>query len=467
MLLVRDIITKKIVLPTNIKLAIIPVYNIGGCLNRSANYRVDQNGPEEFGFRGNSQNLDLNRDFIKNDSKEAQSFCALFQQIKPQIFIDNHVSNGADYQHIITLLTTQHNKLGGPMGSYLQNIMEPAIYTLMQQKKYDLVPYVNFFGETPEQGWTEYYDGPRYSSGYAAMWHCFAFVPETHMLKPYAQRVDATYKLMESFITFATRNIESILLKQKQQQEFYEAAKQIDIDWTLDKTKDTIITFKGFESGKKASVISGLPRLYYDRSKPFTKQIKFANTYIANNTVIKPAAYIIPQGWWPVINLLKNNKVQMVQFANDTTIDVESYTITNYKSSATQYEKHHVNTNVTVDKKLKKINCRKGDYYFTTAQVACRFLMETLEPTARDSYFTWNFFDGILGQKEGYSDYVFEETAAQYLAEDAKLKKIFEDKKANDEKFAKDGAAQLDFIYKNSKYFETNYMQYPVYRVLH
>ncbi len=466
MLLVRDVITKKIALPNTVRLAIIPVYNIGGCLNRSANYRVDQNGPEEFGFRGNSQNLDLNRDFIKNDSKEAKSFCALFQQLKPQIFIDNHVSNGADYQHIITLLTTQHNKLGGIMGNYLQNVMEPAIYKMMQQKNYDLVPYVNFFGETPEQGWTEFYDSPRYSSGYAAMWHCFAFVPETHMLKPYAQRVDATLQLMECFIDFAIRSNSTILNKQQQQIEWYAKQSNIDIDWMLDKTKDTTITFKGYESGKKESLISRQPRLFYDRNKLFTKQIKFANTYKASNTITKPKAYIIPQGWWKVIELLKNNNIKMVQFLKDTTIKVELYKIIDFKSSASAYESHHANNSVKTETLIKNVFCRKGDYYITTNQTGCRFLLETLEPTARDSYFCWNYFDGILGQKEGFSNYVFEETALQYLKEDANLKSALDAKKVTDEKFAKDGEAQLDFIYKNSKYFETNYMHYPVYRVM-
>jgi len=119
MLLARDIVSGKIKLPDNIVLAIIPVYNIGGCLNRSANYRIDQNGPAEKGFRGNSQNLDLNRDFIKCDSKEARSFTAIFHLCDPDVFVDNHVSDGADYQHIMTLLTSQHNKLGGTMGEYL------------------------------------------------------------------------------------------------------------------------------------------------------------------------------------------------------------------------------------------------------------------------------------------------------------------------------------------------------------
>ena len=127
MLLVRDIAINKIKLPDNIILAVIPVYNIGGCLNRSANYRVDQNGPEEFGFRGNSQNLDLNRDFIKSDSKEARAFAEIFHLTDPDVFLDNHVSDGADYQHVMTLICTQHNKLGGVLGDFLNKTFHQFI----------------------------------------------------------------------------------------------------------------------------------------------------------------------------------------------------------------------------------------------------------------------------------------------------------------------------------------------------
>jgi hypothetical protein len=134
MLLARDIQAGKYKLPSNVVIALIPVYNIGGALNRSAFYRVDQNGPAEFGFRGNSQNLDLNRDFIKVDSKEALSFTGIFRMLDPDIFVDNHVSNGADYQHVMTLITSQHNKLGGAMGLYLNKTFEPGLYDLMKRR---------------------------------------------------------------------------------------------------------------------------------------------------------------------------------------------------------------------------------------------------------------------------------------------------------------------------------------------
>ena len=155
MLLARDIAINKIKLPDNIVIAIIPVYNIGGCLNRSPDYRVDQNGPEEFGFRGNSQNLDLNRDFIKCDSKEARSFAQIFHLTDPDVFIDNHVSDGADYQHIMTLICSQHNKLGGVMGEFMNKDFEPGIYASMKEKGYDLIPYVNAFGDSPDNGWEQ------------------------------------------------------------------------------------------------------------------------------------------------------------------------------------------------------------------------------------------------------------------------------------------------------------------------
>jgi hypothetical protein len=466
MLLVRDIANGKYKIPNNVCLAIIPVYNIGGCLNRSANFRVDQNGPDEFGFRGNSQNLDLNRDFIKCDSKEARLFTQIFHLADPDIFIDNHVSNGADYQHVMTLIATQHNKLGGAIGNYLHDSMVPQVYRLMKQKKYDLVPYVNFENETPEQGWDEFYDNPRYSSGYTALWNSFGFIPETHMLKSYEQRVDATHQLMQSFITLASFNASTIQQLRKEAKEKNKTASQFDIEWRVDTTQHTNIEFKGFASGHKTSAISGLPRLYYDREQPFTKQIPFWNTYKSTLTITKPTAYIIPQGWWKVIDLLKLNNVTLRQFKADTTINVESYKIISFESSKTPYENHHSNRNVKIEKSNKTVNFRKGDYYIPMNQVANRFLMETLEPQAVDSYFAWNFFDGILGQKEGFSHYVFEETAEQILKETPNLKEKLEAKKAIDEKFAKDGYAQLDFIYRNSKYFEPAYMQYPVYRLM-
>src|SRR5260221_7563575 len=257
MLLVRDIAINKYKLPVNIVLAIIPVYNIGGCLNRSVNYRIDQNGPGEKGFRGNSQNLDLNRDFIKCDSKEARSFTEIFHMVDPDVFIDNHVSDGADYQHVMTLLVSQHNKLGGAMGEFMNTQFEPGIYSLMKEKGYDVVPYVNAFGDTPENGWSEYWDSPRYSSGYATLWQTFSFVPETHMLKTYEQRVKSTYALMQCFIEFTSANSEKMKQLRDKAKQAIKTQTDFPISWQLDRSQFKEITYKGYEAGHKPSEVSG------------------------------------------------------------------------------------------------------------------------------------------------------------------------------------------------------------------
>ncbi|HUR12005.1 MAG TPA: hypothetical protein VM012_11575, partial [Flavitalea sp.] len=223
---------------------------------------------------------------------------------------------------------------------------------------------------------------------------------------------------------------------------------------------------KGYEAGRKTSNISGQPRLYYDRSKPYEKEVKFFNSYQPRTLIKKPNAYVIPQGWWKVIELLQLNKISMTRFIKDTVIDVEVYRIEDYQTSARPYEGHHLNSNVKLSTDRKKISFRKGDYYIPMDQAANRFILEVLEPQGDDSYFAWNFFDGILGQKEGYSSYVFEETAATYLSEHPELKKMMDEKKQSDSAFSKNGSAQLDYIFKNSPYYETAHLVYPVYRIL-
>ena len=166
----------------------IPVYNVDGCLNRQATSRVNQLGPEEFGFRANGRNLDLNRDFIKCDSLAAQAFNRFFTAWDPDVMVDTHTSNGADYQYTMTLINTQTDKLGGGLGDFLRDTMLPTIYADMTQRGWPTCPYVNPVKTTPDDGIEDFLEVPRFSTGYAALHHTIGFMPETHMLKPFADR---------------------------------------------------------------------------------------------------------------------------------------------------------------------------------------------------------------------------------------------------------------------------------------
>ena len=167
-----------------------------------------------------------------------------------------------------------------------------------------------------------------------------------------------------------------------------------------------------------------------------------------------------------MIDLLKLNKVQLIPLTTDTTIEVEAYRIEDYKTAPRQGEGHHINSDVIISSGIRSVKFRKGDFYIPMNQAANRFLVEVLEPQAPDSYFAWNFFDAILGQKEGFSDYAFEETAMEILKDNPEIKVKLEAQKKTDTALAKSATAQLSFIYRLSPYYETAHLQYPVYRVV-
>ena len=466
MMLLRDIVTGKIKLPARVCLGIIPVYNIGGSLNRGPYSRVNQNGPAEYGFRGNAQNLDLNRDFTKLDSRNAAAFNEAFQFLDPNILIDNHVSDGADFQHTMTLLTSQYDKLGGPIGQLLRNKFEPGIYADMKTRGWDLFPYVNFNAYDLNRGMTQFYDPPRYSSGYAALFQCIGFVPETHMLKPYKERVKSTYDLMVSIAALAHAQADSLIAARNETRKQTAAQNTFPLSWRPDTARHNTLTFKGYGRDTMISEVTGLPRMYYRHDKPFESRVKFYCYFKGEQEVEKPKAYIIPQGWHRAHDKLTLNKIPMKRLAKDTLMEVEAYRIESYKAATQPYENHFRHSNVKVTKAKEKIQFLKGDYLVEMGNYTDRFVVEMLEPTGADSYFTWNFFDAILQQKEGYSNYRWEEVAAEWLKQNPELKKQLDAKKAAEPDFAKNAGQILNWVYRNSPYFEPSYMRYPVYRII-
>ncbi|PQA91275.1 hypothetical protein SAMN05421796_101144 [Chryseobacterium piscicola] len=467
MMLMRDLATKKIKTPENFVIAAISAYNVSGMLNRSGFSRANQNGPEEYGFRGNARNLDLNRDFIKADSKNAKSFHEIFQWLKPDVFIDNHVSNGADYQYTFTYISTFKERLGEILGEYFHNDFQAKNLQELKKLGYESTPYVNIHGDIPDTGFAAFEDSPRYSTGYASLFNTMATMPETHMLKPYDKRVDATYHYMLVNLQNLDKNYLKIKQLRLENLKQYEPGKQYGIQWKIDSTKYSMMDFKGFEGQYKSSEISGKPRLYYDRTKPFVKKIKLFNTAKATKFITIPKSYIIPQSEYRVLAELQRNGIQMEQITKNITLNVSTYVIEDFKSHKNPYEGHYPHYDTKVHSEPMPVQLFEGDYFVHTNQPGIKYILETLEPEATDSFFNWNFFDGILAQKEYYSAYIFEDTAADLLKKDKDLKQKFEAKKASDKAFYNDGTAQLDWIYKNSLYFEyKTYRRYPIFRIL-
>ncbi len=467
MLLLRDLVQNpnKIKQLENTIVAIIPIYNIGGSLNRNSTSRVNQNGPIAYGFRGNARNYDLNRDFIKADTKNAKAFAQIFHLINPAIFIDNHVSNGADYQYGITHLFTQHNKLGGELGEFIENEMRPQIEESLLKKDISITPYVNVWGKTPDEGFSQYFDSPRYSSGYTTLFNTLGFMIETHMLKPYKQRVEQTYSLLEIAIDFTIENGTQIKELRKHAVAKILANKTYPIAFELDKNTFSILQFKGYEGTLINSKVTNGKRLFYDRTKPFIKPVNYYNEFKPSKEINIPEAYILKQGYWNILERLRDNKIEFTILKKDSSFIAEEQHIKDYKTRAEAYEGHYPHYNTVVISSKKTIAFNKGDIYIPVNQNGARYILETLEAEAIDSFFNWNFFDAILQQKEGYSAYVFEDIAETFLKENPTLKDSLDLKIETDTSFAKNPRAQLDFVYKNSPYYEAAHLKLPIYKV--
>lgn len=450
----------------NTVVCIIPMYNIGGALQRNSSTRANQNGPAEYGFRGNARNLDLNRDFIKMDSRNAKSFTQLFHEWDPHVYLETHTSNGADYQYTMTMLATQKDKLGGEVGVLMNESILPELYTSTAMRGWEMAPYVNAFGTTPEDGGIKgFLDSPRYSSGYAAQFQCMGLVSEAHMLKPFQDRVNATYAVMLAILDGMQKHGKDLAQAREADRNAMVWQEAFPLNWQMDSVASDTLDFKGFRSETPLSQITGQQRLRYDQAAPVEMRIPVFNHFQPVDGVYKPYYYVVPQAWKEVIERLFLNGVAFQRFKKDTVLSAEGYYIEDYQTVPRPYEGHYLHSNTNLRSKTVERRVFSGDYLVPLHTDKDRFIVEVLEPKSVDSYFNWNFFDEVLQQKEWFSTYVFEDEAAEMLESDPDLKAKFEEEKKNDPDFAESAWAQLYWLYKHSPHYELQHNAYPILRI--
>lgn len=447
-------------------IAIIPAYNIGGMMNRSSSSRANQDGPEEYGFRGNAQNLDLNRDFIKMDSRNMWTFARIYHALEPDVFIDNHVSNGADYQYTLTLIHPMKERMSYGMKKLMDTMYFPELTPGLKKSGWDWAPYVETMGDTPETGLQAFNDLPRYAQGYAAVFHSISITVETHMLKPFPQRVQATKAYMD-WIFHWTNEHSKTIERTREQSEMQDRIRQFGqfcFNYQLTEQKDSVL-FKGYTFGYKPSEVSGKDRLFYDRSKPFEKYIPYYQTHRYQDSVRIPKGYIVSKEAIAVIERLKANGV-IYEETESPGRKVHTIRITDFETGSKPYEGHYIHRKVKSFEQEEEVRIPKGSIWIPCDQKRISFIVSVLEPRCEDSYFAWNFMDSYVQEKEYYSAYVFEDEAAEILKHDPELQSRLEERRKTDPEFAENASAQLFFIYQNSQRFEKKtFNRLPVYKV--
>ncbi len=470
MLLLRDILVSKEKenLIENVTLYIIPIFNVDGHERMSPYNRINQNGPTEMGWRTTAQNLNLNRDFMKADTPEMKALLNLYSNIIPDMFIDIHTTNGADYQYTITYSISKHKNVPEETRNWMRNKFEPFINNYVEEKGYLISPYVGFKNGDVKNGIVDWIAGPRFSNGYAAVQNRPGLLIETHMLKPYKDRVFSTKALLEAVLEIM--NVNSV--------EIFDINRKADVTVmneyimnkqpfplslkTTDENKPFI--FKGIEEVQDSSWIVGGKLKKYTGEK-FELQVPYFDKSTVTDSVIAPTGYLIPAEWYNIVEKMKLHGIYVKTLRESKTFVVEKFRFKNIEFAKRPYE-GRFQPKFEYEIFIDTVTVPPGTFYVNTNQRTVGIILHLLEPKGNNSFVKWGFFNQIFEMKEYFSSYSMEPIAQKMIDENPELKKEFLDRVAQDEKFSKSMRQRLYFFYKRSPYFDEKYNLYPIMRVV-
>jgi hypothetical protein len=472
LMLIRDLVieNKYPGLLDHVSILFIPILNVDGHERFGSYNRINQNGPEQMGWRVNANNLNLNRDYVKAETPEIQAWLKLFNAWMPDFFIDTHTTDGADYQYVLTYQMNYLGNMDKGLTSWMNDNFLKDLSAGMVKSGQPMFPYVEFRNwHDPQSGLEMGVAPPMLSQGYTGERNRPGLLIETHMLKPYDQRVSATYECLLISLQILNKNGADLISRIKKADEFVSSPEfrktEFPLQYETMKTDSSLVDFLGITYQQKKSELTGGNWFDYGTQKT-TFHIPFFNKVRPTVTVKLPQAYIIPVEWKTVIDRMELHGAKIIRLIKDTTIQVSCYRFANPKWRATPYEGRHSMTNIEYTESTEPWEFPAGSAIIVMNQPSGRIIADALEPKGNGSFLSWGFFDAIFEQKEYAENYVMEKMASKMLAEDPGLRKEFEQKKEADTIFAKDQDAILNWFYMKTPYWDKSKNLYPVGRIM-
>jgi hypothetical protein len=468
LMLIRDMAVDKSLagLLDHVTVLCIPIFNLDGHERVGSFNRPNQNGPEEQGFRATARNLNLNRDYLKADAPEMRAWLALFDQWQPDFLIDCHVTDGADYQYVVTYAAEIWPNGDKEVAAWTGSRFIPPLSEHMRAAGFPLSPYVNL------RVWDDLQTGmkcgpstPRFSTGYAALRNRPALLVETHSLKDYATRVKGTYEILRHSLAVIGEESAALrdLVSAADRRSAALEKQTIPVEFELDYTDSVIVDFLGVDYTVEKSDITGGRWVRYSKT-PRTWKIPMFMKQKVKATASVPAAYVVPVAWTSVMERIRAHGIAASEITSPVTLDVSTYRFSNVKWEAKPFEGHHTLTYDTTPV-TERMTFAPGSLVIDTAQPLGRVLAHLLEPAAPDALVRWGFLDSSFEQKEYFEGYVMEAMIRKMLAADKKLAAEFGAAKA-DTAFARDTARIRDWFYQRSPYRDSRVGLYPIGRII-
>ena len=451
-------------------LVFVPIFNLDGHERRSRFNRINQNGPVEMGWRGTSQRINLNRDYIKADAPEMRALIGLINEVDPDLLIDTHTTNGADYQYDLTWFLEEWDNQHPAVRDWQRAALIGRVFPALEKQGHLLAPYLELNdGTDPRKGFSNFGSGPRFSTGYAAVRNRAGLLVETHMLKSYPVRVRATYDLLAAVLDEIAAHQGALRAAVKQADaETVARAGRADASYPIQmanagRAEDFV--FKAYDWTVVESEVSGATWIRYDPTKPKTITVPFLRDLRVAQSVNVPAAFVVPQQWTAVLDRLRAHGVALRRVERDATTRADLSLLAKPKFAPSSFEGRVAIQTFEHRRESREMPVRAGDWLVPLDQPLANVALHILEPDAPDSALRWGDFNLIFEAREYADARVAEQLARDLMAKDPKLKAEFETKLAAEPDFAKNPYARLNWFVQQSDWREWDLGLYPVLRV--
>ena len=459
---------------------IIPIYNADGHERFGPYNRINQNGPEEMGWRVNAINLNLNRDYMKAEAPETRAWLKLWNRWLPDFFVDDHVTDGADYQYDVTFGLSDHAGNDPRLNEWQEKTVAPYLEKEVAAAGHEPGPLIFLKDDSdPTKGIERFPSLPRFADGYVVLQNRPGMLVEMHMLKDYKTRVTGNYEILRALLEVMNRDAETLVrLNREADEAVVVAGKRFDPSSRFPlrevPSKETVpFLYRTFNYTRELSGVSGQVWMKYTH-EPLDLTIPRPARLETILAVAPPRAYIVPAQWTRVIEVLEAQGLQLWRTAATWSGEVETYRCTQLKWNEKTFEGHHVMFSPDFAAQPftgrcspvhEKLSFPAGSVVVPMDQRAAKVAVEWLQPEAPDSAVAWGYFDAIFEQKEFGEAYVLEQLAREMMAKDPKLREEFEQRVATDKQFAADSSARLNFFCQRSPWWDRELGLYPVGRV--
>jgi hypothetical protein len=409
----------------------------------------------------------------------------MFHRWLPDFFVDDHVTDGADFQYDVTFTIDDGPDVAPGLAKWIHDTVTPELERQVNAAGHVASPtYITLMDDTnPAEGLGFNDNPPRFSTGQMILENRPGMLVELHMLKDYKTRVTGNYELLRALLEVMNRDAAKLIaLNYVADQDAMKLGSHplsntkfpLKLEWNGETTP---FLFRGYKFTRELSAVSGTMWVSYSH-EPWNRTLPFATGVKAAVTTTPPAGYIVPQAWTHVIDVLAAHDVVMQRMGADWTGKVERYHCAGMEWQGPPFEGRHPifagegagpepGKFGTCSLTTETVTYPAGSVVVPLDQRLSKVAVHWLEPEAPDSALRWGFFDSVFEQKEYGEAYVMEKLARSMMEKDPSLKAEFEQRVSKDARFGASAEARLEFFYERTPwYLENRVGLYPVGRLL-